>query len=307
MDKFAQIRALVTVVETGSFSRAAERLGVAKSVLSRRLSALEQALGVQLLQRTTRSLSLTASGREFHARAARILADLDDAEQMVMDTSAALRGGIRLAAPLSFGLHHLSPALNAFQARHPEVEFDLDLNDREVDLVDEGFDMAVRIGDLRDSTLIARRLGIARFAACASPAYLEGHGIPQHPGDLPRHIGLHYSNTPLRQAWTFGGTPREAVVSIPAIRMRANNGDVLTAAAIAGMGILISPTFIVAEALADGRLVEILADYRRPAVGIHAVFPPGRLNPRRIIALSDFLAERFGSRPYWDRGSAAPA
>lgn len=307
MDRFAHIQALVAVVETGSFSRAAERLGVAKSVLSRRVTALEHDLGVQLLQRTTRSLSLTGPGRQFHERATRILADLDDAEQSIRDASAALRGRIRLAAPLSFGLHRLSAALDAFLVLHPGIELDLDLNDREVNLVEEGFDMAVRIGELRDSTLIARRLGIARFAACAGPDYLERQGVPQHPDELPQHIGLHYSNTPLRQAWTFGDGARGTLVGIPQIRMRANNGDVLTAAAVAGLGILNTPTFIVAEALAGGRLVEILADYRRPAIGIHAVYPPGRLISRRVTALTDYLAERFGSHPTWDREAGIPA
>lgn len=301
MDKFANIEALVTVVESGSFSRAAERLGVAKSVVSRRVSNLEAELGVQLLQRTTRSQSLTAPGRQYYERAVRILAELEEAEQSIVDASAALRGGLRIAAPLSFGLHHLRAALTDFLLQHPAIELDLDLNDREVNLVEEGFDLAVRIGELRDSTLLARRLGTIRFAACASPAYLQHHGTPRHPRDLEGHIGLQYANATLQQVWQFSNGGHKPLLAIPQIRMRANNGDVLAASAVAGLGIVNSPTFIVAELIAAGRLVTILDDYRRPPTAIHAVFPPGRLMPRRVQAFAEFLGARFGDLPYWDR------
>lgn len=300
MDKFANIEALVTVVESGSFSKAAERLGIAKSVISRRVSLLEEQLGVQLLQRTTRSQSLTGPGQQFYEHAARILAELDEAEQSIVDASAALRGRLRVAGPLSFGLHHLTSALNEFMCAQPGIEFDLDLNDREVNLVEEGFDMAVRIGALRDSTLLARRLGSARFVTCASPGYLAQHGVPQHPQDLVHHIGLHYANVPLTQAWQFADAAGVPLTAIPGIRMRANNGDVLADAAVAGLGIVTSPTFIVSELVAGGRLQIILREFRRPATGIFAVYPPGRLIPRRVHAFADFLAGRFGEHPYWD-------
>lgn len=301
MDKFANIEALVAVVEAGSFSKAAERLAIAKSVVSRRVRLLEQQLGVQLLQRTTRTLSLTGPGQQFYAHAVRILAELDEAEQAIVDASAALRGGIRVAAPLSFGLHHLTAALNAFLQDHPAIELDLDLNDREVNLVEEGFDIAVRIGTLRDSTLLARRLGTARFVTCASPDYLARHGVPQHPRELEGHTGLHYGNVPLKQAWQFSIGARETVGVIPDIRMRANNGDALAAAAVAGLGIVSSPTFIVSELIVAGKLQTILDDFHRPAVGIYAVYPPGRLMPHRVQAFADYLAARFGDLPYWDR------
>jgi DNA-binding transcriptional LysR family regulator len=301
MDRFANLEALVAVVEAGNFSRAAERLDIAKSVVSRRVSLLERQLGVQLLQRTTRTLSLTGPGQQFYQRAVRILAELDEAEQSIVDASAALRGRIRIAAPLSFGLHHLTQALNAFLCDHPGIELDLDLNDREVNLVEEGFDMAVRIGALRDSTLVARRLGTARFVTCASPAYLERHGVPRHPSDLGGHVGLHYANVPLKQAWQFSGGAREPLTVIPGIRMRANNGDVLAAAAVAGLGVVSSPTFIVSDLIAAGHLQTLLDGFRRPAVGIYAVFPPGRLMPRRLQVFADFLKQRFGEPPYWDR------
>ncbi|MCB1728018.1 MAG: LysR family transcriptional regulator [Gammaproteobacteria bacterium] len=301
MDKFANIEAFVSVVESGSFSRAAERLGIAKSVVSRRVGLLETQLGVQLLQRTTRKQSLTSPGRLFYPRAARLLAELDEAEQSIVDAAAALRGGVKLAAPLSFGLHHLSAALTDFLDQHPGIELDLDLNDREVNLVEEGFDMAVRIGALRDSTLLARRLGTVRFVTCASPDYLARHGVPHQPGDLAGHIGLHYANVPLQKAWRFSDGGREPVVAIPGIRLRANNGDLLATAALAGLGIVNTPTFIVSEKIASGELVPLLDEYRREPVGIHAVYPPGRLLPRRVLALADFLASRFGDLPDWDR------
>lgn len=301
MDKFANLEALVAVVESGGFSRAADRLGIAKSVISRRVSALEQELGVQLLRRTTRSQSLTGPGRVFHERAVRILADLEEAEQSIVDDSAALRGILKLAAPLSFGLRHLNPALNDFMREHPAIELDLDLNDREVNLVEEGFDMAIRIGVLRDSTLLARRLGTARFVTCASPDYLARQGVPQHPHELERHAGLHYSNATLRQVWQFDDDTRDALLAIPQIRMRANNGEILAAAAVAGFGIINSPTFIVSEPLVKGELNTILDDYRPPPVGIYAVYPPGRMMPRRVQLFTDFLIERFGDLPNWDR------
>lgn len=300
MDKFANIQALITVVETGSFSKAAERLNIAKSVVSRRVSTLEAALGVQLLQRTTRTQSLTGPGSQFYQRAVRILADLEEAEQSIIDATAALSGCLKVAAPLSFGLHHLCTALSEFMRQHPGIELDLDLNDREVNLVEEGFDMAVRIGALRDSTLLARRLGKVRFATCASPDYLARYGTPSHPRELEQHSGLHYTNATLKQTWQFTGSDREPIVAVPAIRMRANNGDVLAAAAIAGLGIVSAPTFILAEPIGKGQLVRILEAYRRPPVGIYAVYPPGRLMPRRVQTLTDFLSERFGDLPYWD-------
>jgi len=301
MNKFSNLEALVTVVDAGSFSRAAERLGLAKSVISRRVRLLEEQLGAQLLQRTTRSLSLTGPGQQFYERAVRILAELKEAEQSITDASAVLGGNIRIAAPLSFGLHHLSKTLSAFLCEHPGIELDLDLNDREVNLVEEGFDMAVRIGTLHDSTLLARRVGTVRFATCASPDYLKHHGVPQHPAELEMLTGLHYANQPLKQAWQFSTATHETLTAIPAIRMRANNGDVLAAAAVAGLGVVTSPTFIVSDLIATGKLQTILDDFRRPAIGIYAVYPPGRLLPRRLRVFTDFLAESFGDLPYWDQ------
>jgi len=301
MDKFANLSAFVAVVETGGFSKAAGRLNVGKSIVSRRVSALEASLGVQLLQRTTRSLSLTAPGHQFYEHAVRILGELDEAESAVSDSSTELRGRLRLAGPLSFGLHHLNAALTEFLERHPGIEVDLDLNDREVNLVEEGRDMTVRIGDLRDSSLLARRLGTVRFVTCASPAYLQRYGTPRHPEELRNHVGLLYSNVTPAQAWQFNLDGRDVPVATPGIRLRANNGDALADMAAAGLGIVNLPSFIVSRKITDGVLTPILSAYRRAPVGMHAVFPPGRLLPRRVRALAEFLAGRFGDLPAWDR------
>jgi DNA-binding transcriptional LysR family regulator len=302
MDRFAEIEALVAVVEAGSFHAAGERLDVAKSMVSRRLSQLERRLGSRLLHRTTRRLTLTDAGRNFYQRAVQILAELDEAEQSVAAGHRELRGAIKLAAPLTFGLRHLSGAITEFLDAHPAIELNLDLNDRNINLIEEGFDLAVRIGELPDSTLIARRLGTSRAVTCASRAYLDRHGEPLHPEDLRKHIGLQYSNIGYRQHWRFETPQGETVFAQPQIRIRANNGEALACAAVAGLGITTGPTFILSSYLRGGSLIRILKDYRLPVVGIYALYPPGRLLPRRIQVFADFLAERFGEQPYWDEG-----
>lgn len=302
MNKLAELEAFTAVVEANSFSAAGERLGMAKSVVSRRVSQLEERLGVRLLHRTTRRLTLTEEGRHFYQRAVQILADLDDAEQSVAAEAGELRGALKLAAPLSFGLLHMSTAIADFLLRHPALELNLDLNDRTINLVEEGFDMAVRIGDLDDSTLVARRLGTVRHVTCASPAYLAAHGRPAHPRELQHHVGLQYGNISYRRQWRYRSPGGETLYGQPQIRVRSNNGEALAAAACAGLGITTGPTFILAPHLRSGALVRILDDYTTPADGIHAVYPPGRLVPRRTRTFSDFLARRFGDTPYWDAG-----
>ena len=300
MDRFADIEALVAVIESGTFSAAGERLGLAKSVVSRRVSQLERRLGSRLLHRTTRRLSLTDAGRNFYQRAVQVLADLDEAEQAVSTASTALRGALKVAAPLSFGLAHLSGALTDFLDQHPAIELNLDLNDRNINLVEEGFDLAIRIGELQDSTLVARRLGTSRMVTCASRAYLERHGEPLNPNDLQRHTGLQYSNISYKQHWQFVTRDGNTLQAQPQIRIRANNGEALACAAVAGMGITTGPTFILGRYLKEGKLQRILSDYRRPSIGIFAVTPPGRLLPQRVQLLIEFLSRRFGDQPYWD-------
>lgn len=301
MDRFEELQTFVRIVEAGSLSGAAERLELAKSAVSRRLADLEARLGVQLLNRTTRRLNLTEAGRQYYRRCQRILADLAEAEQAVSREHAGLSGLLRIAAPLSFGIQHLAPALDAFLEAHPQLRLDLDLNDRTVNLMEEGVDLAIRIGRLADSSLIARRLAPARMVVCASPQYLARHGEPRHPEELGAHVGLSYSNIPEGLLWQFSGPDGVPLnVRVP-YRMRANNGDVLLRAAIDGLGILESPSFICHEAIARGELSLILADYPVREESVYAVYPAQRHLPQRVRALIDFLAERFGDEPYWDR------
>jgi DNA-binding transcriptional LysR family regulator len=301
MDRFEQMRLFIAVVDAGGFSAAADRLDLAKSVVSRRVSELENRLGVRLLNRTTRRISLTENGRLFHRRAGELLAELDEAEAEITQAHVALRGPLRIACPMSFGLLHLSGAITEFLAQHPDVVPDLDLNDREADLVHEGFDLAVRIGELADSSLIARRLSPIRRLVCASPAYLEAHGEPSHPMDLEGHPFLHYSNLPLRQNLRFPGLGNQAVTPRTQPILQANNGQVLVDAALAGRGILVSPSFIVYREIRNGMLKPILTEHPLPVLGLYLVYPSNRHVSRRARVFMDFLAERFGNLPYWDR------
>lgn len=301
MDKFAALEAFIAVVETGSFQSAGERLGIAKSVISRRISLLEENLGTRLLHRTTRKQSLTDTGNQFYQRSVQILADLDEAELETAEENSNLRGKIRLAAPLSFGLNHLSGAISRFMSEYPAIELDLDLNDRPVNLIEDGFDMAVRIGELEDSTLIAKRIGLSRNLTCASDDYLAKHGIPTSISDLSDHIGLQYSHLNYKNQWQFKDRAGKLAQGKPQIRIRANNGEALAAAAAAGLGICSAPSFILADYIKTGKLVTILSQYHRPTAGIYTLLPPGRLIPRRIQAFSAYLASYFGDIPYWDK------
>lgn len=301
MGRYEQLEAFVEVVDHQGFSAAGEKMGLVKSVLSRRVSELESRLGVKLLNRTTRKLSLTSAGEQLYQQTAVLLSDLLDAEQKVSDEQVTLSGRLKIAAPLSFGYRHLSSAISEFVKIHPEIDISLDLNDREIDLVAEGFDMTIRIGGLMDSTLIARKLGIIRFVTAASEAYLKQYGIPLHPSEMVNHQGLLYSNMTAKQQWQFNDNGQN-VVAIPHTRLSANNGDFLTKAAINGLGIVNSPTFILSDAILSGELREILKGFNAEATGIYALFPPGRLIPRRVKVLVEFLQKQYGDLPEWDKG-----
>ncbi len=301
MDRFQEIQTFVRIVEAGSISGAAERMRVAKSVASRRLSDLESRLGVQLLQRTTRRINLTATGRSFYERCVRILADVDEAELAVTEEHAELRGALRIAVPLSFGLLHLGPAIIDFMQEHPGVRFELDFNDRQVDLVQEGFDAAIRIARLSDSSLIARRLAVVNHLVCASPGYLAQYGAPGTPPDLREHPCLVYSNAPTPETWSYTGASGEPRSIQPHVRLRSSNGDFLRDAAIAGQGVIMEPSFIVYQAIEQGLLVPVLTDYQWPTLNAYALYPQTRHLSRRVRALVDYLAQRFAGVPYWDR------
>ncbi|QPQ54983.1 LysR family transcriptional regulator [Allosphingosinicella flava] len=293
------VLAFVRVVETGAFARAAERMGMSKSILSRRVARLEEQLGARLLTRSAQGAQPTEIGSAYFARAANILAELEAAEEVVADAVTQVAGSIRLTAPISFGIDYLAGALADFAAAHPKVDLDVSLEDKKVDLVAGGFDLAVRIGNLADSSLIARRITTVRSAVLASPAYLARRGRPERPADLAEHDLLFYANIGSGEQWRFVIDGRtEYVRGTP--RLRADNGDVLREAACAGLGICILPTFNAESAINAGKLEIILPDYPLPDIGLHLVMPPGRAATARVRALIDFLAARFGPEPAWD-------
>ena len=289
------VLAFVRVVETGAFSRAAERMGMSKSILSRRVARLEQQLGARLLTRSAQGAQPTAAGQAYFERASNVLAELEAAEEVVAAAVTQVAGPVRLSAPLSFGTRHLAPALADFAREHPRVELDIAFDDRAVDLVGEGFDLAVRIGALRDSSLVARRIAPVRKVAVASPAYLAARGRPTHPRELARHDILLYAN----EQWRFRVADRwEHVRGEP--RLRANNGEMLAAAAAAGLGVCILPSFLAAPGFEAGTIEPLLRDYPLEEAALYAVMPPGRAVTARVRALVDFLAGRFGPEPEWD-------
>lgn len=299
MGQLEELANFVRVVDAGGISRAAEQLDIAKSAVSRRLSELEARLGVRLLTRSTRSMTLTDAGQTLYERSLRILSDVSEAVDATSGARTSLSGKLRIAAPLTFGLRHLSDAVIEFSQQHPDISFDLDFNDRRVDLIDEGVDLAIRIGELEDSSMIARRITTIRHSVCASPAYWQRNGAPVVPSDLHAHHGLRYTNRP-QNRWTWqakNGTKGSVVISSV---MQANNGDFLLAAASAGAGFVITPTFIVYQAIRDGRLQAVLDDYEWSPLAAYAVYPEKRHLPRRVQVFIDFLADRFGDPPYWD-------
>lgn len=300
MDRFEEMRNFVQVVEAGSITRAADLSHTAKSAVSRRLADLETRLGVQLLNRTTRRMALTDAGQRFYEESGRLLAELEQAEATVVSAEAALSGRIRLAAPTVFGRRHLGPALNDFQAEHPQIQFDIEFNDRHVDIVEEGIDLAIRITELRDSRMIARRLARVTATICASPEYWARHGRPAVPRDLEQHRALHYSYLP-SATWRYRAPDGSSgSVRVPGV-MQANNGDYLLEAASRGFGVIRQPRFISCDALRAGRLEAVFTDHQWQDLAAWAVYPNTRHLPQRIRALIDFLAARWGDEPDWEQ------
>lgn len=304
LDHLTGMAVFARVVEEGGFSKAAQTLGLSKSAVSKQVSRLEDRLGVRLLNRTTRRLSLTEAGTAFYEGCRQVVSDAEAAEAAVSHLASAPRGVLRVNAPMSFGQLHVAPALPDFMARYPELAIDLQLNDRTVDVVEEGFDMAIRIGELPDSSLIARRLAPMRRAAAAAPAYLDRHGRLAHPRDLEAHECLIYSYLAWGREWRFDGEGGEVRVPVSG-RVEINNGDALLAAARRGAGIVMLPTFLVGDDLRAGRLEPVLADWSPTQRGaVYAVFPASRNLLPKVRVFVDFLAERFGPTPYWDDGLA---
>jgi len=306
MDRFAAMQVFTKVVEAGSFARAAERLGISTSVASRQVADLETHLQARLLNRTTRRLSLTESGQAFYDRALEVLAGLDEAEAAAAQHVAVPRGTIKLNAALAFGILHLAPVLDDYLARYPEVSIDVTLTDRVVDLVEEGYDLALRIAELRNPTLVGRKIGVTHGVVCASPDYLKRHGVPRVPADLEQHNCLLYSYAPTFGEWTFrdrkGGEQTVRVAG----NLRANNGNLLREAALRGVGLLREPSFQVDEDLRTGRLVPLLQDYAMHEIPMYAVYASRKHVSAKVRSFVDFLAGHFAQRSDWSRVPPPP-
>ncbi len=298
MNLFEDMQTFVRVVEAGSITQAAEQLNTVKSAVSQRLNRLETRLGNQLLTRTTRKQKLTEAGRVYYQDCIRILDDVNETEANAQQENQALAGRINLAAPLSFGLKHLSKAIRQFNDIHPEVLFNVDFNDRKVDLVNDGFDLAIRIAHLTDSTLVAKKITHIQLVLCASPQYLEKHGTPTHPNDLlTGHHKVKYSSSP--DIWQFKDGNKSLKIKVPNV-LNSNNGDFLNETAIDGKGLILSPDFISYKAIKTGQLVPVLCPYMgHNLINAYAVYPQNRHLPVRVKKLIGFLSSYFGDQPYW--------
>lgn len=300
MDVLAGMRAFVTTVDEGSFSQAARKLGASKATVSKQVAALEDHLQARLLQRTTRKLSLTDEGRDYVERARRILDDLNDAEDAVSPHGSEPRGKLRISAPNTFGAMHLSTALAAFIERYPLVDLTVEFSDRLVNLVDEGYDLAIRISRLKDSSLIARRISPVPLTTCASPEYWKKHGKPKHPRELSDHKAIMYLYLSTPGEWTFKENGKPFSVKING-NLTTNNDIVIRSAAVQGVGIFYGPSFIVSRALHKGQLESALEDYYDDPLGVYAIYPSSRNLSPKVRAFIDFLIEWFRHTPDWDQ------
>jgi DNA-binding transcriptional LysR family regulator len=293
------MKSFAEVVDSGGFSRAAKRLGISKSIVSRRIAKLEAELGARLLSRTTHGISPTEAGLDFKLRSDRILADLEEAREAMAHHKGDVVGRLRIAAPVTFGTRHVAPLLAEMAERHGRLEIDLSLSDRKVDLVAERFDAAIQIGRLEDSSLIARRIAPMRSALVASPDYLAEYGYPETPHDLVHHQCLDYLGHASTD-WTFRSGKRWIAVR-PRSRLRADSGEAILQWAIAGAGIAELPTFLLSDAIERQQLVTVLGNYPSPEHGLYVLRPPGHSVPGKVRALIDLLAAKFGGEPVWDR------
>ncbi len=291
-DALPAMAVFAQVVEDGGFTAAARRLGLAKSSVSKQVAQLEDRLGVRLLERTTRRIRLTEAGARYFESCRRIVAEVAAAEAEIGAAQAAPSGLLRLSAPVSFGVRQLPEPLARFLTACPDVEIALTLNDRQVDLVEEGYDLALRIGALRDSSLVARRLASTSLATAAAPAYFAEHGRPETPGDLAGHACLGYAYMDDGRAWTFMG-PAGVIRRRFRPRLLANNGDVLRAAACAGLGVVHMPRFLLDDALETGALETVLDAFQPPDIGLYAVYPAGRPLPAKTRSFIDFMVRWF--------------
>lgn len=292
MDQLTSMQAFVTVVDSGGFTAAAERLPISRAGVSKHINSLESRLGVRLLNRTTRQTSLTEAGQAYYQRCVQILEDIADSECVVTGLTSEPHGTLRINAPMSFGRQHLAPLLSRFRERFPRVDIDLSLNDRQVDVIEEGYDIVIRIARLKDSSLFARRIAPCKHVLCASPQYLAKQGIPTSPEQLTQHSCLHYSHLEAGREWILQGPEGEHRIPISG-PLTANNGDVICTAACDGMGIALLPTFIVADPIKAGRLQLVLPDYCPAEIHIHAVYPSKKFMSVKVRSFIDFLIDEF--------------
>jgi len=299
MDRFQEMRAFAAVIDAGSFVGAADELNISKAAISRQVAELEARLGVRLLNRTTRRLSLTGEGEVFYARAKDLLGSLEEMEAEVAARKGHAVGELKVTAPVSFGVQHLAPLWPGFMAKHPLVRLEVTLADRFVDLVEEGVDLAVRIARLESSSLVSRKLSSTRLVLCASPKYLKKHGRPRHPADLARHAVIAYSLLSVGDDWQFTGPEGLVQVRVEP-RMRTNSGDTCRTAALGHEGIVLEPSFMVADDIAAGTLVQLLPEYSSLELGIYAVYPSRKFVAPKVRALIDYLADAFRDRTWMD-------
>lgn len=297
MDKFQEMQAFVSVVNEGSFVKAADTLHLSKTAVSRLVSDLESRLGTRLLQRTTRRLSLTQEGEVFLERCKALLDDLEEAEAALNAHTGEVTGQLRVNVPVTFGLMHLAPLWPRFMELHPKVTLEVSLADRLVDLVEEGYDSAVRIARLQSSSLVGRQIATTRMVLCASPEYLRRHGTPAHPSEIVDHPVMAYTLLAMGDQWEFDGPDGSASVKVRP-RMRSNSGDTCCAAALGHLGIVLQPSFLVGEHLLSGRLIEVLPQYRSVELGVYALYPSRKHLTPKVRALTDFLVDAF-RLPRW--------
>lgn len=291
----------VAAVEEGSFAAAARRFGLSAAMAGKHVSAIEADVNARLLQRTTRRLSLTDAGQTYYERCKRILEAFDEANREAGDSQGTARGLLRVAAPVTFGAMHLGGIVARYLEDHPQVNVEVTLGDRYVDLIDAGVDVAIRIGRLQDPGLVTRRLAPCRMVMCASPAYLERHGTPHMPEDLRSAQRLAFSEAVSADDWTLLDANNHAHVVNGPCRVAANNTQMLLAAALAGAGIAYGPTFVFGEHLRRGELVALLPAYRAADLAIQSVYPSARRVPLKVRRFVDYLAATFGDEPPWDR------
>ena len=299
MGQLEDMAMFVRIVEAGSITKAAEQLNIAKSAVSRRLKELETRLGSQLISRTTRQSSLTQAGEQYYQKVYHILSEVDALNEETSGTPTRIEGTLKMTAPLSFGLMHLNDVIDEYANQHPELKFELDFSDRHTDLIEEGFELAIRIRELQDSSYQAKRLALIRYALCASPEYLERMGTPKTFDDLSEHEFLQYGMSKSSTIELIDEQGKKHQVAVIG-KIKANNGDFLREMAVKGHGIAFLPTFITYKALTSGELVPILQQYQLPTLNAYAVYPKNRFLSQRCRYLIDFIAERFGDNPYWD-------